>query len=479
MEWSEGDLRAGLEAAERAARDPDFGFRPPGMDETSAMSLLEELMRRGWTDVEAPLRGDGRLMAARGVALTRAGHRELTHWRQPMARTDEAVPGNPNEAWNRLREHAEPFSPFERTIDAAIADLEGRGMFASGPSIRRAMEIAYDHGLIWSGSKHRFVARRDTDEASFTERVAAVAPDARKVFVVYGRDAAASQALFRFLRALNLYPLEWEQVVAMTGRGSPYIGDVLIRGFREAQAAVILFTPDDEARLHDDLHGPDEPAHERELTCQPRPNVLIEAGMALAFQPERTIIAQVGHLRPVTDLTGRHVVHLGTPGSLLALATRLRTAGCPVDLSTRELVNDDDFAELGAQKRQAATRRVPASSAIPRGTRLTLPEVEPSPAELSARLIDRGANDHLLEVRNRGGVPLTNVHWEVPPEATSWAFLTDVLPEYPIERLEPRDYVRVPVAIALGGPAVIRVNFVGTEADGTEYRTTIQLSIYG
>lgn len=248
--------------------------------------------------------------------------------------------------------------------------------------------------------------------------------------------------------------------------------------FVRAQAAVVLFTPDDEARLHEDLQSPDEPPHERELTCQPRPNVLIEAGMALAFQPDRTIIVQVGHLRPVTDLGGRHVVHLGTPGSLVALATRLHTAGCPVDLAAVEL-NDKDFQELAARGRHASCVSIPSSTPIPRGTRLLLPEVTPSPAELTARLIDRGGNDHLLEVRNRGGVPLTNVYWEVPPEAPNWAFLTDVLPEYPIERLEPRQHIRVPVAISIGGPAVLRVTFVGTDTEGVEYRTMVELSVYG
>jgi len=122
---------------------------------------------------------------------------------------------------------------------------------------------------------------------------------------------------------------------------------------------------------------------------------------------------------------------------LLALATRLETAGCPVGLSTTHLLKDQEFASLAAQKREPLTGRTPSLRAIRRGTRLTLPEVISAPAELSARLIDRGGNDHLLEVRNRGDMPLTRMHWELPPDAENWAFPTDVLPEYPIDRLSP------------------------------------------
>lgn len=70
-------------------------------------------------------------------------------------------------------------------------------------------------------------------------------PDVRKVFVVHGRNAAARDAMFGFLRALGLQPIEWSQAVAMTGKGSPYIGEILDVAYDVAQAIVVLMTPDE------------------------------------------------------------------------------------------------------------------------------------------------------------------------------------------------------------------------------------------
>ncbi len=69
---------------------------------------------------------------------------------------------------------------------------------------------------------------------------------------------------------------------------------------------VALFTGDDEAHLRAALLGPDE--EQETLTPQPRPNVLFEAGMAFGLHPDRVVLVEVGRLRGLSDLTGRHVV---------------------------------------------------------------------------------------------------------------------------------------------------------------------------
>ena len=156
-------------------------------------------------------------------------------------------------------------------------------------------------------------------------------PDPKKIMVIYGRNREAKDALFTFLHALHLEPLEWGQLIAATGSGSPYIGGALEAGFASTQAAVVLLTPDDEVRLRRNLYSPNEPLVERQGSYQPRPNVLIEAGMALGIYDNRTIFVQIGEIRPISDIAGRHVINFtGDINSRNELAEKLRTVGCEV-----------------------------------------------------------------------------------------------------------------------------------------------------
>jgi len=166
--------------------------------------------------------------------------------------------------------------------------------------------------------------------------------DRHRVMVVHGRDEDARRAMFDFLRALGLQPGEWRKLVADTGKGSPYIGEVLERAFERAAAVLVLLTPDDEAKLRDDLVRDADPDYERNPAGQARPNVLFEAGMAFGLHPDRTILVELGELRPFSDVFGRHVVRLdGTERPLRDIAGRLETAGCRVDVS------GDDWSDPG------------------------------------------------------------------------------------------------------------------------------------
>jgi predicted nucleotide-binding protein len=155
--------------------------------------------------------------------------------------------------------------------------------------------------------------------------------DPRKVFVVYGRNSAAHEAMFAFLRALDLAPMEWGEVIASTGEPTPFTGVALDSGFSVAQAAVVLLTGDDLARAGKRYLQKSDGVEERVLTPQPRPNVLFEAGMALGKYPERTVIVAVGQYRKFSDIDGRHIVHLSnSSASRQSLLSRLKLAGCPV-----------------------------------------------------------------------------------------------------------------------------------------------------
>ncbi|MEH1013654.1 CATRA conflict system CASPASE/TPR repeat-associated protein [Micromonospora sp. CPCC 206060] len=178
-------------------------------------------------------------------------------------------------------------------------------------------------------------------------------PNPRNVFVVHGRDLQVVDAFSGFLRALDLHPLDWEEVVNNTSAATPYLGDVVRQGFENIQAAVVLLTPDDVAYLHPDLHGEDEPEHERQPTGQARPNVLFEAGMAFALHPTRTVLIQVGQLRPFSDIGGRNFVRFdGSVGAMQKVAQRLKNAGCAVNDRGPDWLDQRRFAGLAALTRR-------------------------------------------------------------------------------------------------------------------------------
>jgi predicted nucleotide-binding protein len=176
--------------------------------------------------------------------------------------------------------------------------------------------------------------------------VAGVALDRRNIFVVHGRDRLARSAMFEFLRALKLNPLEWSEIVRATGKASPYVGEVLAKGFQMAQAVVVLLTPDDEVRLRERFRKQDDPSFESELSGQARPNVLFEAGMALGLQPDRTVLVELGALRPFSDVLGRHAIRMEDSSQYRHdLADRLQGAGCAVDLNGRDWHTAGKFGE--------------------------------------------------------------------------------------------------------------------------------------
>jgi predicted nucleotide-binding protein len=197
-----------------------------------------------------------------------------------------------------------------------------------------------------------FPEPEDQAEASFADR-------SRNVFVVYGRDEQARRAVFELLRSLDLRPLEWEPLVRATGEGTPFLGRVVADApsLVQAQAALVVLTPDDIVLLHPDLRSTREDPHELQPSLQPRPNVLLELGMMLALYPRSTIILEFGDLRQVADLAGRNVIRfneaVSLPEVLRKIAGRLEEAGCPVDDTGADWLDVRPFARLMAYRRRA------------------------------------------------------------------------------------------------------------------------------
>lgn len=164
------------------------------------------------------------------------------------------------------------------------------------------------------------------------------------VFVVHGRDEALRKSMFDFLRALGLNPMEWSTAVAQAKGGNPYIADILDAAMEKVQAVVVLLSPDELAQLKQQFWGPGDKYGDGKLAGQARPNVLFEAGLALGAHPEKTVMVQVGKLRPFSDIAGKHLVRLSEERGRNDLANRLKRLGCPVEMTGDDWLRAGHFA---------------------------------------------------------------------------------------------------------------------------------------
>lgn len=284
-----------------------------------------------------------------------------------------------------------------------------------------------------------------------------------KVFVVHGRNDAARDAMFVFLRALGLKPIEWDQAIALTGKGSPYIGEALDHAFDEGQAVVVLLTPDDVAYLRSE-YATDEEDPELAPQGQARPNVLFEAGMAMGRSADRTILVELGDLRPFSDVGGRHAVRMtDSVRARKSLAARLETAGCTVDTSGSDWLDAGDF-----------TPPPKPGGGLPVGKRLT--STTRRGAHVDGRWSSRGGTK-LDEVRitNNGAVPIFNVRLLVPEDLKGHIQLhgDDPVAKLPAGKSFTVRGWTANKTFGGGAPSQFELKVVGSLEDGTAFEQDV------
>jgi predicted nucleotide-binding protein len=266
--------------------------------------------------------------------------------------------------WRNLRDELRTDPEFsvlpahEIPTPSSTTDFDGRGYIERAHLERLLNDAIYAHDLLAHPSRDneshidsensenytgdpdpRATKEQQLKKHSPTDKTTplgeAMQPDKREVFVVYGRDTVRKEFFFDFLRRVGLRPLEFETLIARSGVGTPYIGDIVRSAFEQATAVVVLFTGDDLAQLREEFARESDPPEEGTSTPQPRANVIFEAGMALALQRDRTVIVEVPPLRGLSDLHGLHVVRFtsGTASERNSLVTRLKISGCEVDIS--------------------------------------------------------------------------------------------------------------------------------------------------
>jgi predicted nucleotide-binding protein len=162
--------------------------------------------------------------------------------------------------------------------------------------------------------------------------------------VVHGRDLKLRNDMYALLRAIGLFPLEWDEAIKKAKGGANLVGDVIYDAMKQVQGVMVLLSPDETAKLKGKFVGPrDKKQRLHVLEGQPRPNVIFEAGLALGAYSQKTILVQVGDIREISDIAGKHMLHLtNDPSRRKALAHRLRDK-----LKFKVNLDGDTWLEVG------------------------------------------------------------------------------------------------------------------------------------
>ena len=146
--------------------------------------------------------------------------------------------------------------------------------------------------------------------------------NAKKVFVIHGRDEETKQTVARFLESLGLEPVILQE--------QPSKGNTIIEKFEEhaqsAGFAVALCTPDDVGALASDREN---------LKLRMRQNVVFELGyFAGAIGRNRVCALLKGDIETPSDYDGVVYITLdNNDGWKLSLARELSAAGFGIDLN--------------------------------------------------------------------------------------------------------------------------------------------------
>lgn len=193
-----------------------------------------------------------------------------------------------------------------------------------------------------------------------------MAQDPKRVAVVSGRNHNARDGIFDLLRALGLDPVAWDDAIHDLRKGAPHAREIL-DALLGTQAIVVLLTPDEQATLVDALKGGNK--DDNRIRQQARPNVWIEAGMALGVNPQGTILVRFGDHDEPSDIHGLdYIAFDGSPQSRNRLKNRLETLECAVVARNNDWLRagEGDFAK-----------------ALATGSRAPL--AEPNPSDMTFR----------------------------------------------------------------------------------------------
>lgn len=166
----------------------------------------------------------------------------------------------------------------------------------------------------------------------------------KRAFIIFGRDVGAYEELVKFVSAIGLQQLSFEEVAGRTA--TSFVADIVTQGIREADVIIAFFTPDEQAALFDPLTASYVDSADTSR-WQARPNVIFEAGLASGVSREKTIIVTLGaDVQLFSDLHGIYYVDLAGRRAKEILRRKIESivGSLPVDDNWMNPEISGDFA---------------------------------------------------------------------------------------------------------------------------------------
>ncbi|MBL8934995.1 MAG: nucleotide-binding protein [Archangium sp.] len=176
--------------------------------------------------------------------------------------------------------------------------------------------------------------------------------DSKTVFIIYGRNTQASTEVEKFLLAVGLRPLTFQEARRKAGT-QPSVFEIVKFGVSTAQAVIALFTPDEWSALDPTFIYPHDRDSER-ARWQARPNVPFEAGLAMGLNQGGTILVTLGAVELPSDISGLHQFRLSNePSHRHEFRRLLKQLGCPVDEDGTHFLDAAKAGDFSAPKARA------------------------------------------------------------------------------------------------------------------------------
>lgn len=162
----------------------------------------------------------------------------------------------------------------------------------------------------------------DVNQMSIESKARIVAGGAKTIFVVFGRNQMAKDAMMNYLYALGVNAEELRTVPF--DEASEGIETLLDKAFKRAKGVLVLLTPDDDGNLREWWADPYDKNQDLHIPMfQPRMNVIFEIGLAWGKgHKENTILVEMNNpegkrLRMPSDISeNRFKVRMYDSGSV-------------------------------------------------------------------------------------------------------------------------------------------------------------------